>query len=91
MWVLEHDGLIYITPSKREVVINKQQVLNDEFFTKIINFEKEFNQMIITELYNHIDECEIFTRNTIEMLENKGILKNKTINFSTTQKIKNKP
>lgn len=46
-YVFEFEGLTFITPSKREVVLLENKDIS-EYISKIVDFEKEFKQFLLT-------------------------------------------
>lgn len=70
-YVFEFNGLTFITPAKREVVISGEW---KEHIPSIIEFEKQFQQYLFTHVLNDFDSLPDYIQTDILELKQKGIL-----------------
>lgn len=70
-YVFEFQGLTFITPSKREVVITKDW---KNHIPTIIEFEKQFQQLLFTHVLKDFNQLPDYIQSDITELKSKGIL-----------------
>jgi hypothetical protein len=73
-YVFEFNGLTFITPSKREVVISSNWKDWKEHIPIIIQFEKTFQQFLFTHVLKNFQELPAYIQKDLLDLKNKGII-----------------
>lgn len=91
-YVFEFEGLTFITPAKREVVLSEGKDWST-YIPRIIAFEKTFQQFLLTNLLKLDPDIPVFIKNDIKSLKSFGILsEDNIIDFDYfSQKPKLKP
>lgn len=94
-YVFEFNGLTFITPSKREVIIEAKDW--EKHIPTIIEFEKQFQQLLFTHVVADFNNLPDYIQQDITDLKTAGIIsQDNQINFnyvknltsSTTKKVK---
>ena len=85
-YILEHEGLLFIAPLKREVVI--PDIKPKDFISKLIDFEKTFLQLVITTALSKRAELDSFWQDKLTEMEENGAIINGELNFRTLPKFK---
>lgn len=89
-YVFEFNGLTFITPSKREVVISGEWKEN---IPTMIEFEKQFQQYLFTHVLNNFDSLPDYIQSDVVELKQKGILSSDNqidFNFFSQKQLKPK-
>lgn len=78
-YILEHDGLTFIAPEKREVVMPENKP--EDFLQKLVNFEKAFLQLVIDTILPHREHLDNFFQEQFRHMEENGVLVDGQLNF----------
>lgn len=87
-YVFEFQGLTFITPSKREVILPK----NDwkEYIPTIIEFEKQFQQLLTDFILKDFNNLPTYIQKDIEELKSFGLISSENqVNFNYFKEISN--
>jgi hypothetical protein len=81
VYILEFEGLQIIAPSKREVIITKDEE-DVNLRSKIIRFENAYSQFVVDYLFKNYSKLEDYEKENLEKMKKFGMInENNQINF----------
>lgn len=87
-YIMEHEGLVFIAPEKREVMMPENKP--DDFLQKLVNFEKAYLQLIIDTILPHREHLDSFFQEQLKQMENSKILVDGQLDFENKSMKKHK-
>lgn len=87
-YVFDFEGLTFITPSKREVVLSEGDNLN-HYIPRIISFEKTFKQFLFTQMMTMEEQLPDYIKKDIIEFKKAGLISEENIiNYNFFEKSK---